>query len=108
MPRPTRIEYENAFYHVMNRGKARQTIFHNKTYYLAFLDTLEEVSSRFSAVIHAYCLMSNHYHLVVYSLVTHLSKALYALQYMYGMVLHIVSLVCQKCNSPLRVKQGGV
>lgn len=49
-----------------------------------------------------------YYLLVVYSLVTHLSKALYALQYLYGMVLHILSLVCQKCNSPLRVKQGGV
>ena len=65
MPRPTRIQYENAFYHVMNRGRGRQTIFHNKAYYLAFLKTLEEAHNRFDAVIHAYCLMGNHYHLII-------------------------------------------
>lgn len=65
MPRPLRIEYEHAFYHVMNRGKGRQFIFHNQEYYLAFLATLEEVHSRFDCVIHAYCLMGNHYHLLV-------------------------------------------
>jgi len=43
MPRPQRIEYENAFYHVMNRGKARQKIFHDDVYYEAFLETLAEV-----------------------------------------------------------------
>ena len=76
MPRPTRIEYENAFYHVMNRGKARQTIFQNKTYYLAFLDTLAEASSRFSAVIHAYCLMSNHYHLIIETPLANISRVM--------------------------------
>lgn len=65
MPRPTRIQYENAFYHVMNRGRARQTIFHDEGYFQAFLKTLEEAHSRFDAVIHAYCLMSNHYHLLI-------------------------------------------
>ena len=65
MPRPQRIEYENALYHVMNRGRARQTIFHDEHYYQAFLDTLEEVHGRFGCIIHAYCLMGNHYHLLV-------------------------------------------
>ena len=65
MPRPQRIQYENAFYHVMNRGRARQTIFHDADYFHAFLDTLEEAHTRFDAVIHAYCLMSNHYHLLI-------------------------------------------
>jgi len=65
MPRPLRIEYENAFYHVMNRGRERQFIFHDKLYYLAFLDTLNEASQRFDCVIHAYCLMGNHYHLLI-------------------------------------------
>ena len=40
MPRPLRIEYENAFYHVMNRGRDQQTIFHDDQYYGAFLDTI--------------------------------------------------------------------
>lgn len=65
MPRPLRIEYEHAFYHVMNRGRARQLIFHDEGYYQAFLDTLGEAQQRFDCVVHAYCLMGNHYHLLI-------------------------------------------
>jgi len=65
MPRPIRIEYEHAFYHVMNRGRGRQVIFHDERYYSAFLVSLEESVNRFDAVIHAYCLMGNHYHLLI-------------------------------------------
>ena len=42
MPRPPRVQYENAFYHVMNRGRGRRWIFHGEAYYEAFLGTLEE------------------------------------------------------------------
>ncbi len=42
MPRPLRIEYENACYHVMNRGHSRQDIFHEEKYYQSFLKTLAE------------------------------------------------------------------
>jgi REP element-mobilizing transposase RayT len=65
MPRPQRIQFGDAFYHVINRGKARSTIFHDERYYQAFLKTLEESYSRFDAVFHAYCLMGNHYHLLI-------------------------------------------
>ena len=65
MPRPERIQFEHAAYHVMNRGRAKQYIFHTPKYYLAFLSTLEETHDRFDAIIHAYCLMGNHYHLFV-------------------------------------------
>ncbi len=65
MPRPLRIEYENAFYHVMNRGRGRSLIFHNEKYYKAFLETLNEVHIRFDCIIHAYCLMGNHYHILL-------------------------------------------
>ncbi len=65
MPRPTRIQYDHAFYHVMNRGRGRQAIFHDEAYYSAFLETLSEAHARFDAVIHAYCLMGNHYHLLI-------------------------------------------
>jgi len=65
MPRPQRIEYENAFYHVMNRGRGRKIIFHDEQYYQAFLDTVREAQRRFGCVIHAYCLMGNHYHLLI-------------------------------------------
>ena len=65
MPRPARIQYEDAFYHVMNRGSGKQKIFHGVKYYEAFLETLEESHNRFDAQIHAYCLMDNHYHLSI-------------------------------------------
>ncbi len=42
MPRPLRIEYENAYYHVMNKGCDRQNIFHDDEYYEAFLLSLSE------------------------------------------------------------------
>ena len=65
MVRPLRIEYEHAFYHVMNRGKGRQNIFCGDDYFQAFLDTIAEAGERFNAIIHCYCLMSNHYHLLI-------------------------------------------
>jgi len=65
MPRPTRIKYPNAFYHVMNRGRGRQDIFHNPQYFSSFLNCLLEANQKFGAIIHAYCLMTNHYHLIL-------------------------------------------
>lgn len=65
MSRPTRIEYPGAYYHVMNRGRHREVIFPDETFFQLFLDTLEETVVRFDLVVHAYCLMSNHYHLLV-------------------------------------------
>jgi hypothetical protein len=65
MSRPLRIEYENAFYHVMNRGGARQFIFHDEAYYLAFLETIGKACTRFKCIRHAYCLMGNHYHILI-------------------------------------------
>ncbi len=65
MPRAERIEYEDAYYHVMNRGRQRQRIFHDDSYYKAFLVGLEEAHNRFGLETHAYCLLGNHYHLLV-------------------------------------------
>ena len=65
MSRPLRIEYQDAYYHVMNRGRGRQAIFDSEDYFREFLHTLSEAYDRFGLQIHAYCLMSNHYHLLV-------------------------------------------
>jgi REP element-mobilizing transposase RayT len=65
MSRPLRIEYENACYHVMNRGRGHQDIFHGEAYFDAFLKCLSEAHTRFGLEILAYCLMSNHYHLLL-------------------------------------------
>ena len=65
MVRPLRIEYEDAFYHVMNRGRGRQRVFPDTAYYKDYLRCLDESHKRFGIEIHAYCLMGNHYHLLI-------------------------------------------
>ncbi len=65
MARPLRIEFDGAFYHVTSRGNARQNIYHKPSDYLLFLDTLGEVCNRYNWLVHCYCLMTNHYHLVI-------------------------------------------
>ncbi len=65
MPRPLRIEYEGAFYHVLSRGDRREDIFCDHRDRARFLELLGRCSARMGWEVHAYCLMSNHFHLVV-------------------------------------------
>jgi REP element-mobilizing transposase RayT len=65
MSRPLRIQYPKAWYHVMNRGRRGEAIFQSKDDYQRFIDILHEAIELFSFRISAYCLMSNHYHLLV-------------------------------------------
>jgi putative transposase len=76
MPRPLRVQYVNAWYHVMNRGAGRKKIFHNKIHRLIFLDVLAECHKMFNINIHAYCLMDNHYHLLISTPDANLSRAM--------------------------------
>ena len=65
MARPLRLEFPGAIYHLTSRGNARQKVFFTDTDRQLFLDTLTGVVSRYSWICHAYCLMANHYHLLV-------------------------------------------
>ncbi|MBU4527070.1 MAG: transposase [Desulfomicrobium sp.] len=65
MARPLRIEYPNAWYHVMNRGRRHEEIFVDTRDHQAFIDLLKAVSEMFNAQIAAYALMANHYHLLL-------------------------------------------
>jgi len=65
MARPLRIEYPGAFYHVTSRGNERREIFRDDKDRQRFLSYLETAVARYKAVIHVYCLMSNHYHLLL-------------------------------------------
>jgi REP-associated tyrosine transposase len=65
MARPLRIEYAGAFYHVTSRGDRQEAIFDDDQDRTAFLNVLGEVISRFRWRCHAYCLMGNHYHLMI-------------------------------------------
>jgi len=61
--RPLRIEYPGAVYYITTRGNAYQKIFVDNTDRESFLEILGETAARFNSFCHAYCLMTNHYHL---------------------------------------------
>ncbi|MDD4893801.1 MAG: transposase [Candidatus Omnitrophica bacterium] len=76
MARPLRIEYPGAFYHVTSRGNERKAIFSQDKDRENFLGYLNEAHRRFNLVIHAYCLMPNHYHLVCETPLANLSRCM--------------------------------
>lgn len=65
MSRPLRIEYPGAWYHVMNRGRRSEKIFHDRHDYQVFVELLEESSEIWNVRVAAYVLMPNHYHILV-------------------------------------------
>ena len=65
MARPLRIEFTSALYHVTSRGDGREDIYLDDADRRQCLSLLGAVTKRFNWVVHAYCLMSNHYHLLV-------------------------------------------
>lgn len=76
MSRPLRIEFKDAWYHVMNRGTARCAIFLNDTHREIFLNLLGQSAEMFGIEIHSYCLMDNHYHLLIRTPRANLSRAM--------------------------------
>ncbi len=67
MSRPLRIEFPGAVYHVTSRGDRREPIYRDDIDRQCQLDVLAEALARFDASVIAYCLMGNHYHLVLQS-----------------------------------------
>jgi putative transposase len=65
VPRKLRIQYAGAMYHVMSRGDQREAIFKDDEDRQKFLTTLGEACQKTEWQVHAYCLMGNHFHLVV-------------------------------------------
>ena len=65
MARPLRIEFPGAVYHITSRGNAKQAIFLDDKDRTNFLEILDSVVKRFNWLCHAYCLMDNHYHLLI-------------------------------------------
>jgi putative transposase len=76
MSRPLRIEFAGALYHVMARGDARAAIFLDEEDRQAFCTGLARVCERFGWLLWAYCLMDNHYHLLVETLRPTLSRGM--------------------------------
>src|SRR5246127_3215875 len=65
MPRQLGVQYAGAIYHLMNRGDRREAIFADDQDRRCFLQTLGQACQKTGWQVHAYCLMSNHFHLVV-------------------------------------------
>ena len=85
MARPLRIEYPGAFYHVTSRGNERKAVFKSRRDREKFLSYLESASERYGAVIHVYCLMDNHYHLLLETPFGNLSKIMQHINSAYTM-----------------------
>jgi len=83
MARPLRIEYPGALYHITSRGNARQDIFKIKKDFTDFLVILKENIERYNWQCYAYCLMSNHYHLLIKTLDPNLSQGMRQLNGVY-------------------------
>ena len=65
MARPLRIEYPGAFYHVTSRGNEQKDVFKSQKDREKFLSYVESAVVRYGAVVHTWCLMRNHYHLLL-------------------------------------------
>jgi len=65
MARKLRIQYPAAIYHAMNRGDRREAIFADDADRRRWVETPKEVCQKSGWQVHAYCLMSNHFHLVI-------------------------------------------
>jgi REP element-mobilizing transposase RayT len=76
MARPLRIAFPGAFYHITARGNEGREIFKSLRDREQFLSYLESAVRRYDAVIHVYCLMGNHYHLLLETPSANLSQIL--------------------------------
>jgi REP element-mobilizing transposase RayT len=83
MSRPIRIEFPDALYHVTARGDRREDIFEDDQDRQIFLETLERVITQFNWTCHAWCLMDNHYHLLIQTPDGNLSKGMRQLNGIY-------------------------
>jgi putative transposase len=76
MSRPIRIEFPDALYHVTSRGDRREDIFEDDQDRQTFLQTLEQIVTQFNWLCYAWCLMDNHYHLLIQTPDGNLSKGM--------------------------------
>jgi len=83
MARPLRIEYAGALYHVTARGDRQEAIYLSDNDRIEFLEILSQAVETFNWLIHAYCLMDNHYHLLIETPDGNLSKGMRQLNGVY-------------------------
>ena len=85
MSRLKRVYYQNAVYHVYNRGNNHEQVFEKDEIKKLFLDLLGQYRERFGFKVYAYVLMQNHYHLIIETnSVNHISKVMHAFLLSFG------------------------
>ncbi len=84
MARPLRIEYPGALYHVINRGHRKEKIFRRVADREIFLEKLIAARRKFGIVVHAYCLMDNHFHLLIETPNANLARAMHTFHASYA------------------------
>ncbi len=77
MARPYRIQSENCFYHITSRGNNRKKIYLSEYDYRKFLEYLREAKEKYKFYLYAYCLMANHYHLLLETTQANISKIMH-------------------------------
>ena len=87
MARLIRIEFSGALYHVTSRGNRQEDTYEDDTDRSVFLSVLEKTGSTHNWICHAYCLMSNHYHLLIETPDSNLSKGMRQLNGVYNRIL---------------------
>lgn len=83
MARQLRIQYPGAFYHVFSRGNQKQPIFLSDDDRYFFLKCLREAYEKFGVIVHVYCLMPNHFHLILETTLGNLSSMMHFLNTTY-------------------------
>ena len=83
MARPLRLEFAGALYHITSRGDRREDIYRDDGDRTQWLDLLAHVCERFNWVVHSYCQMTNHYHLLVETVDGNLSRGMRQLNGVY-------------------------
>lgn len=97
MSRPLRIQYPNAWYHAMNRRRRNENIFSDEKDYDIFTALLAETSEMWNIRVAAYCLMPNHYHMLIQTPEGNISRSMRHLNGVYTQRYNRR----HKCDGPL-------
>jgi len=84
MARPLRLSFENAVYHVTARGNRRENIFYSDRDKSIFLEKMNETFEKYSFICYGYCLMDNHYHLFIKTLLPNITYGMHYLNAAYA------------------------
>src|SRR3989339_2220513 len=89
MSRPYRLQSEDCFYHITSRGDDRKRIFLSERDYHKFIEYISYAKAKYKFHVYAYCLMPNHYHLLLETTQANISKIMHYLNGSYTMYYNI-------------------